>query len=215
MATNWRVAEWRSRVEVKAAGLVCGARQAIAREKKALEPGPLDGSEYRKREGLIIPVRGRETGAGVDLEGAIHVIRRGELGCVESGGRETNGRIGVNEAGAMKGRPRKMLSKQKHDCSGRRVGRGKRGQGNGHYRTHASGEAIGRNCSVFACALVFSPVRMAGQTACPEESLARARKHCNVGKGEADGNGNRGGRMSDLRFEISDFGFESCGGRGI
>jgi len=33
-------------------------------------------------------------------------------------------------------------------------------------------------CSAFACALVFSPVRMAGQTACPEEALARARKHC-------------------------------------
>jgi hypothetical protein len=32
--------------------------------------------------------------------------------------------------------------------------------------------------SVFACALVFSPVRMAGQTACPEGSLARARKYC-------------------------------------
>jgi hypothetical protein len=25
---------------------------------------------------------------------------------------------------------------------------------------------------------MFSPVRMAGQTACPEESLARARKRC-------------------------------------
>jgi len=32
--------------------------------------------------------------------------------------------------------------------------------------------------SVFACALVFSPVRMAGLTACPEGSLARARKDC-------------------------------------
>jgi hypothetical protein len=37
--------------------------------------------------------------------------------------------------------------------------------------------------SVFACALVFSPERMAGQTACPEESLARARKGCDEGKG--------------------------------
>lgn len=33
-----------------------------------------------------------------------------------------------------------------------------------------------RKGSVFACALVFSPVRMAGQTACPEGSSARARK---------------------------------------
>ena len=44
--------------------------------------------------------------------------------------------------------------------------------------------------SVFACALVFSPERMAGQTACPEESPARVRKRCKtkvyerwVGKG--------------------------------
>jgi hypothetical protein len=29
---------------------------------------------------------------------------------------------------------------------------------------------------------MFSPVRMAGQTACPEGSLARARKHCLKGK---------------------------------
>jgi hypothetical protein len=37
--------------------------------------------------------------------------------------------------------------------------------------------------SVFACALVFSPERMAGQTACPAESLARARKGCDGWKG--------------------------------
>ena len=30
--------------------------------------------------------------------------------------------------------------------------------------------------SVFACAPMFLPERMAGQTACPEKSLARARK---------------------------------------
>lgn len=29
-----------------------------------------------------------------------------------------------------------------------------------------------------ACALMFSPARMAGQTACPEEALARARNCC-------------------------------------
>jgi hypothetical protein len=59
--------------------------------------------------------------------------------------------------------------------------------------------------SVFACALVFSPVRMAGQTACPEGSLARARKGC-----EEDGGwGNlAGGRISDLRFEISNLKFK-------
>ena len=32
--------------------------------------------------------------------------------------------------------------------------------------------------SVFACALVYSPERMADQTACPEESPARARNRC-------------------------------------
>jgi hypothetical protein len=47
---------------------------------------------------------------------------------------------------------------------------------------------------------------MAGQTACPEEALARARKHCQGRKREADGNGNGGGRISDLKFEISDLG---------
>jgi len=34
--------------------------------------------------------------------------------------------------------------------------------------------------SVFACALVFSPERMAGQTACPEGAAARARKGCSA-----------------------------------
>jgi hypothetical protein len=54
---------------------------------------------------------------------------------------------------------------------------------NAHYRTPTFGGAVVRHGSVFACALVFSPERMAGQTACPEESLARARKGCEAGKG--------------------------------
>lgn len=43
-----------------------------------------------------------------------------------------------------------------------------------HYRTWTTLQ----KSSAFACALVRSPERMAGQTACPEESLARARKRC-------------------------------------
>lgn len=46
------------------------------------------------------------------------------------------------------------------------------------YRTIKFGVADEGIRRVFACALTFSPVRMAGQTACPEESLARARKRC-------------------------------------
>ena len=66
---------------------------------------------------------------------------------------------------------------------------------NAHYRTYVFGGAIGRNRSVFACALVFSPVRMAGQTACPEESLARARKRCEGG---------------DWKLEIGDWRLANC-----
>jgi hypothetical protein len=39
---------------------------------------------------------------------------------------------------------------------------------------------------------------MAGQTACPEETLARARKRCVREKGAAG----QGGEISDLKFEI-------------
>jgi hypothetical protein len=62
--------------------------------------------------------------------------------------------------------------------------------------------------SVFACALVFSPVRMAGQTACPEESLARARKRCEGG-GEQD---YFKFEIGNLRFEISDLGAAEVAG---
>ena len=43
------------------------------------------------------------------------------------------------------------------------------------YRTLAHGSACG-NRGEFSRALAYSPVRMAGQTACPEEWLARAGK---------------------------------------
>jgi len=46
------------------------------------------------------------------------------------------------------------------------------------YQTCQVDGGMVRKGSVFACALVFSPVRMAGQTACPEGSSARARKGC-------------------------------------
>jgi len=56
-----------------------------------------------------------------------------------------------------------------------------------------------RKGSIFACALMFSPVRMAGQTACPEGSLARARKHC---EGGSRGCEMTSGYMRDWHFEI-------------
>jgi hypothetical protein len=59
---------------------------------------------------------------------------------------------------------------------------------------------------------------MAGQTACPEESLARARKRCDGGRGFAgcsEGGEYRGRNlrfeMSDLKFEISELRFEQVG----
>jgi hypothetical protein len=73
---------------------------------------------------------------------------------------------------------------------------------NGHYRTLAYAGEVERNCSVFACALVFSPVRMAGQTACPEGSLARARKDCDAG-GRED--------LKVLTFQIWILRFGGCG----
>ena len=48
----------------------------------------------------------------------------------------------------------------------------------GRYQTLGFAGEMVRKGSVFACALMFSPVRMADQTACPEGSLARARKGC-------------------------------------
>jgi hypothetical protein len=60
------------------------------------------------------------------------------------------------------------------------------------YRTSTSDRAIVKKRSVFACALRFSPERAAGQTARPEEALARARKGC----GRAE--------VGDWRLEIGD-----------
>jgi len=59
-----------------------------------------------------------------------------------------------------------------------------------------------RKGSVFACALVFSPVRMAGQTACPEGSSARARKNCLGVRGDFVGNSDWGVRIGKLKHGV-------------
>jgi hypothetical protein len=65
------------------------------------------------------------------------------------------------------------------------------------YRTFTRDGAIAKKRSAFACALMFSPVRVAGQTARPEEALARARKCCG---GAEVGDGRRSGRRE--KFQI-------------
>jgi hypothetical protein len=139
-------------------------------------------------------------------------MRRGELGREESWG-PRNGLKSTGKSGRASDKRQSYqykVNRIRSRASGERVG-AKNHCESARYRTRVSGGAKVRYRSVFACALVFSPERVAGQTACPEESLARARKGCDGGNGAKS-------EMSipetggDLKLEISDLRFLKCGG---